>query len=299
MYPKYPITGTFIDEITYDIPSSNWSYDEWRKDLDYMKEVDIDTLIFIRGGFENKMIYPSNKFAHYIEDDFAGFILKEACKRNMNVYIGLYISNINWNFGDVKGELEKNKVFINEVVERYGDISSFKGWYIPHEASRNVLNISEIMGGLSKMCKDKTPDKSVLISPFFPSEVTAKNNSLEPSRFYDEWDNIFSRCAEEIDICAFQDGSAPLEQLSEYLSYSKKLCNKYNIKHWVNTETFERDPRCVYYPINFGLLKKKLQISEQYAEKAITFEFSHFLSPQSIYPSACNLYRRYKEFYGN
>ena len=299
MYPKFPITGTFIDEITYDIPSSNWSHEEWAKDLDYMRDVGIDTLVFIRGGFENKMIYPSNKFAHIIEDDFAGFILKEADKRNMDVYMGMYISNINWNMGDVKGELEKNKMFIDEVLERYGDIPSLKGWYIPHETSRNALNIIDIMGGLSKMCKDKTPDKKVLISPFFPSEVTAKNNSLSPDRFYDEWYNIFSRCAKEIDICAFQDGSAPLSEMSEYLSHSKDLCDEFNISHWVNTETFERDPRCVYYPINFDLLKKKLEITEHYAEKAITFEFSHFLSPQSIYPSARNLYKRYTEYYGN
>ena len=159
MYPKFPITGTFIDEITYDIPSSNWSHEEWAKDLDYMRGVGIVTRVFIRGGFENKMIYPSNKFAHIIEDDFAGFILKEADMRNMDVYMGMYISNINWNMGDVKGELKKNKIFIDEVVERYGDIPSLKGWYIPHETSRNALNITDIMGGLSKMCKDKKPDK--------------------------------------------------------------------------------------------------------------------------------------------
>ena len=35
----------------------------------------------------------------------------------------------------------------------------------------------------------------------------------------------------------------------------------------------------------------------EYAEKIITFEFSHFLSPQSIYPSARNLNRLYKDFY--
>ena len=33
------------------------------------------------------------------------------------------------------------------------------------------------------------------------------------------------------------------------------------------------------------------------AEKIITFEFSHFLSPQSIYPSARNLNRLYRDYY--
>ena len=43
MNKNYPISGTFIDEITYDIPSSNWDNEQWAKDLDYMKEVGIDT----------------------------------------------------------------------------------------------------------------------------------------------------------------------------------------------------------------------------------------------------------------
>jgi hypothetical protein len=31
-------------------------------------------------------------------------------------------------------------------------------------------------------------------------------------------------------------------------------------------------------------------------EKAITFEFSHFMSPQSAYPQAKHLYNRYMEW---
>ena len=73
-----PITGTFIDEITYDIPSSNWTKRQWKRDLDNMKKVGIDTLIFIRGGFYGKTIYPSSYFHTENTDDFAGFILEEA-----------------------------------------------------------------------------------------------------------------------------------------------------------------------------------------------------------------------------
>ena len=32
-------------------------------------------------------------------------------------------------------------------------------------------------------------------------------------------------------------------------------------------------------------------------DKAITFEFSHFMSPQSAYPQAGHLYDRYKEYF--
>lgn len=292
-----PITGTFIDEITYDIPSSNWSLDEWRADLDNMKKIGMDTLVFIRGGFGEKTIYPSKYFGTTYADDFAGFILEEAAKRDMQVFMGLYISDIDWHKGDAKTEIQKNKFFLDEVMQRYKDMPAFKGWYIPHETAYDTLNICDVMGGLSAMCKDKAPEKQVLISPFLRSRITYPEAPFTPAEHYEEWDRIFSKCGKDIDICAFQDGTAPLAEMDDYFGYTKKLCDKHNIRHWINAEGFERDPRCVYFPIPFSVLKQRLEHHKNYAEKVITFEFSHFLSPQSIYPSARNLHRLYTDYY--
>ena len=81
MMEKGPITATFIDEITYDMPSSNWSPEQWVQDLDYMAEIGIDTLVFMRGGFEDKTIFPSKVFGTEYTYDLAGLILEEAAKR--------------------------------------------------------------------------------------------------------------------------------------------------------------------------------------------------------------------------
>jgi hypothetical protein len=35
------ITGTFLDEISHDIPHQNWSEKEWELDFQYMKAVGI------------------------------------------------------------------------------------------------------------------------------------------------------------------------------------------------------------------------------------------------------------------
>ena len=294
---KGPITGTFIDEITYGIPPSNWTREQWKADLDTMMDVGIDTLIFIRGGFEDRTIYPSKVFHTEHEDDFAGFILDEAAKRNMDVFFGLYISNLTWNDGDAAGEIRKNKLFIDEVWQRYGDFPSFKGWYIPHETGCEEFNISEIMCGLAGMCKDKAPDKSVFISPFFKTDILYPGAALTPQQHYEEWDRIFSKCGKDVDICAFQDGTAPIAQFDEYFGLTAQLCKKHNIQHWVNAETFERDWRSLYYPITFSILQKRLEHHKKYAEKIITFEFSHYLSPQSIHLSARNLSNLYRSYY--
>ena len=298
MNSQFPITGTFIDEITYDIPASNWSHEEWAKDLDNMKEVGMDTVIFIRGGYMNKLIFPSAHFDNICKDDLLGFILDEAAKRDMNVLIGLYTTDLGWQDGNAAAEIRKNRVFAKEIMERYGSHPAFTGWYIPHEVEEDRLNITEVMWGLSDICKDLAPDKSVMISPFFRTIEIDRCNPMTPERVYEVWDSIFSRCAQNIDICAFQDGTAPPLQLDVYLSKIKILCDKYNMHHWTNVELFERDVRHMYYPIPFEVLRTKLEKSAPYVEKAISFEFSHFLSPQSIYPSARNLNRLYKAYYG-
>lgn len=298
MTKKGPITGTFIDEITFDIPSSNWSREQWTKDLDYMQEIGIDTVIFIRGGYQDKSVFPSKVLGTPYADDLAGLIFDETSKRDMKVIFGAYISNGDWNRGDYATELKINKEFINEVYERYGEYPSFNGWYIPHEVTRDVLNITEIMSGLSAMCKDKTPDKKVMMSPIFRGQLTGMScDYFTPERQADEWDRMFTKAGKDVDICAFQDGSAPTRLMEAYYTKMREVCKKHNVEHWVNAETFERDVRNVLYPIPFQELRRRLDMHQKYADKIITFEFSHFLSPQSIYPSARNLNNLYKDFY--
>ena len=89
MKKNYPISGTFIDEITYDIPSSNWSRKQWAKDLDHMKAVGIDTVIFIRGGFYNKAILKN--YISFIKSYLQRFIGTKKYSENSNNFIYIVI----------------------------------------------------------------------------------------------------------------------------------------------------------------------------------------------------------------
>ena len=53
------ITGTFLDEISHDIPHQNWGEKEWDRDFRYMKSIGIDTVIVIRSGYRKFITYPS------------------------------------------------------------------------------------------------------------------------------------------------------------------------------------------------------------------------------------------------
>jgi len=184
---QYPITATFIDEISYDMPSSNWTKKQWSKEFDYMKAVGIDTVVLIRGGFYGRTLFPCEGFAYLSNDDFVSRLLYETEKRGMKFFMGLYISNLNWNNGDYQGELEKNKIFIEEFLKRYGKSPSFCGWYIPHEQSHEVYNLGDTIASLAAYCKERTPEKVVFISPFYKTEITS-GTPHSPEAFYAEWD---------------------------------------------------------------------------------------------------------------
>jgi hypothetical protein len=78
---------------------------------------------------------------------------------------------------------------------------------------------------------------------------------------------------------------------------NKKLASKYNLACWTNAESFDRDMPIKFLPIKFEKLKLKLEAAgKSEYDKAITFEFSHFMSPQSSYIQAHHLYNRYLEY---
>ena len=53
------ITGTFLDEITFDIPHNNWGYQEWDNDFAAMRAMGIRRVIMIRCANGYWMAYPS------------------------------------------------------------------------------------------------------------------------------------------------------------------------------------------------------------------------------------------------
>ena len=99
--------------------------------------------------------------------------------------------------------------------------------------------------------------------------------------------------------CAFQDGHIDYDELDAFFTVNKKLADRYGMQCWTNAENFDRDMPINFLPIKFDKLRMKLEAAARCGyDKAITFEFSHFMSPQSAYLQAGHLYDRYREYYG-
>ena len=297
---NFPITATFIDEITYDITPQNWKDKDWVKDIKNMQNVGIDTLVIMRGVFYDKILYPSKHFLDKKSDydDFIELVLSEADKRNLDVYVGLYISNLTWNDGDYQTEIDENEYYVDEILNKYNHHKSFIGWYLPHEVGHDNYNFVPVTIGLIDILKRRSPEKKIFMSPFYRDKKAGfPEPTLTPEETYEEWDKMFAVFGKDIDCCAFQDGTCTLNNLEKYMIVTKKVCDKYNIEMWSNAETFKRVEG--FPPIDFETLHKKLEIAQKYCKKIITFEFSHFLSPDSMYLDAHKLNKEYVNFYKN
>ena len=230
-----------------------------------------------------------------VDRDLARLFLEKAEEYNMKLFFGLYDSGSLWTSGFWKEEVEINLRFIDEVWDRYARYESFYGWYFVQEVGRNELDIAEIYNALGERCKQYAPDKPILISPMFYSKKVAPQEHLTPEQHLDQWHELLSMF-KYVDIVAYQDGTAPTHELPEYWKATKEAFSRHNkIRLWCNCETFTRDMPIKYPSIDIRDLIAKLKAAEPYVDKAVTFEFSHFMSPNSTHLSARNLCKRYRE----
>lgn len=303
-----PIKATFIDEISHDIPHQNWGPKEWAADFDNMHKMGINTVVVIRCGYRKWLTYPSDFLTQNLgcyrpPIDLIKLFLDLASERNMDFYFGLYDSGQYWyDSGDYQREINVNKYVIDEVWAKYGHHSAFKGWYITHEVSRKSEGIIDLYGRLGHHCKDISNGLQTMISPYIDGRkaVLAKDSTLTKpesvslQQHEKDWDEILSQTAGAVDVIAFQDGHVTYEELPDFFRINKALTDTYNITSWTNCESFDRDMPIKFLPIKWEKMLLKLQAAKAAGiDQAITFEFSHFMSPQSAYLQAGHLYNRY------
>lgn len=306
------ITGTFLDEISHDIPHQNWGPEEWDLDFQAMRAIGIDTVILIRCGYRRWMTYPSQVLqeregCYPPPLDLVDLFLTLAEKYGMEFWFGTYNSGRYWHQGQFQEEVDINLRVLDEVWARYGHRPAFKGWYLSQEVSRRTGGIIDIYARMGRHCKEISGNLPTLISPWIQgvkavSAFTGQTRQAQGITLEEherEWNEIMAGIAGAVDIVAFQDGHVEFDELASFLSLNKALAERHGLRCWTNSKSFDRDMPIKFPPIKWEKLLLKLNAAEQAGmEKAITFEFSHFMSPNSIYRAAHHLYRRYCEQFG-
>jgi hypothetical protein len=305
------ITGTFLDEISHDIPHQNWGPLEWEADFRAMRAIGINTVILIRSGHRRWLTYPSRVLSEregcYLPPlDLVDLFLTLAERYEMDFYFGTYDSGNYWARGDFQKEVDLNRSVVDEVWARYGGRKAFRGWYLTQEVSRRTRGIIELYATMGRHCKELSGGLPVLISPWIDGVKAVgaggeiqRAESITLVEHEAEWGEVFAGIRGAVDIVAFQDGHVEFNELSGFLAVNKALGDKYGVSCWTNCESFDRDMPIRFPPIKWEKLLLKLEAAKKVGMgKAITFEFSHFMSPNSCYQQAGNLYRRYCEYFG-
>ncbi len=305
------ITATFIDEISWDIPHQNWGEKEWDRDFAAMKAAGINTVIMIRSGLARWTAWPCeylhrNAGTAMPETDLLDIFLRLAEKYDMRFFLGLYHSRYYSSNGMWEKEIELNKGTALEAWQKYGSRKAFAGWYICHEISVKSGNIIGLYAGLGKYCKELSGGLPVVISPFIKGikegnewnpEAATGNASITPEAHEKEWRTILSELRGAVDIVAFQDGHVDIFELQKYLEINRRIIEEFGMECWTNCESFDRDMPIRFLPIKWEKMLYKLRAAEAAGIKnAMTFEFSHFMSPNSIYAGAHGLYDRYLDY---
>src|SRR5512146_3382141 len=190
MTKAIPLTGTFLDEISHDIPQQNWGPVEWDRDFQAMKAIGIDTVVLIRSGHRRWLTYPSRvlikqEHCHPPPVDLVDLFLTLAEKHQMAFFFGTYDSGQYWKAGDYQREIDLNRAAVDEVWKRYGARAAFKGWYLTQEVSRRTKSIIEVYATMGRHCRALSEGKlPVLISPYMDGikNVNAFTNTLSKAK---------------------------------------------------------------------------------------------------------------------
>jgi hypothetical protein len=294
------ITGTFLDEITHDIPSANWGPIEWAADFDAMQAIGIDTVILIRAGYRDRMTFDSAalKAAQPMRPayvDLVQLFLDQAARCRMDFFFGIYDSGRYWHAGEPEKEIELNLRFTEEVAQRYAGHPAFAGWYMTHELNAYDEGAMLLYERLARHLRG-LKDVPLLMSPYVRGRKQFED-PITPEEHEAHWNRVFERLGGIVDIVAFQDGQVEFAELPAFMEINVRLARKHGLRPWSNVESFERGMPINFLPIDWRNLCYKIDVAAAATvEKLVTFEFSHFMSPNSIYSAAHTLYRRYREY---
>ena len=301
-----PVRATFLDEVSWDIPHQNWGEKEWDADFGHMHRAGIEHVILIRCGYRRWQTFSSQELTseercYEPPADLVGMFLRLSEKWGMKFWFGLYDSGKYWASGDYLHEVELNCRLIDEVWARYGHHKSFQGWYLSQEISRRTKNMSRIYAEVGRHAKAVSGGLKTMISPYIhgikTDQVMAGDKALSVEEHRREGNEILGNVAGAVDILAFQDGQVDYRELYDYLVVNKALADKYGMECWTNIESFDRDMPIRFLPIKWEKLLLKLDAARRAGmQNVITFEFSHFMSPNSSYTQAGHLYNRYMEY---
>ncbi len=268
--------------------SASW----WVDELTAMRDLAMDTLVVQYVGINNFYFYPTavSGASPYPVDSIER-ILGAADALDMSVYLGLHLdTSINAGQFDLAANLARGQATLAELHTRYGAHDSLAGWYLPEEMSDYIAfhlpqlsdNILTYLGQMTDLAHETT-SLPTMISPYFGQNPNAQA--------YANWWNTTGIPRTGVDILALQDGvgthRTTIAQSRAVYEALAPVLAQHGVAFWANNESFNQihgwpvdDQPWQAQPADAETFIAQIEASAPFVEKAITFEFTYYMSPQ-------------------
>lgn len=288
----------------------------WRTELDQLQALGIRILV-LNGPFVGETP-PAGA-----PDPMEAFF-DEADRRGLSIYVDTLAAPNWWTLSDPAPEIARARTRIETLARRYGKHPSFTGWYLPYELyvmwDAPAGLIAALYRDISAACKQVSPDKPVMISPFFILDQAGYLGSFRwasPAEYQQFWTALLKQT--QVDIVALQDSGEHLscytmDERRPFLAAMKAACGTAHKKFWINIEVGEiaveslaaytnrfgykthvNDPKTAtaWRGIAPEKLRQKLELAGEYTDTAISWGYQQFIRP-TLGPEAEHLHESYR-----
>ncbi len=312
-HPQARLVGTLWVMSPNDL---NRPITAWQTELDQLQALDI-RLMVLNGPFvgENPPAGTPDPLEAFFD---------EADRRRLSIYVDTLAAPNWWTLTDPAPEIARARARVEAGARRYGKPPSFTGWYLPYELyvmwDAPAQLITALYRDISAVCKQATPDKAVMISPFFILDQAGYLGSFRwasPAQYQQFWTALLQQT--RVDIVALQDSGEhlscyTLDQRRPFLAAMKAACANTHKKFWINIEVGElgveslsdytnrfghktpvNDPRtaAAWRAVAPGKLRQKLELAGEYTDTAISWGYQQFIRP-ALGPEAEHLHESYR-----
>ncbi|MCW5978975.1 MAG: DUF4434 domain-containing protein [Bryobacteraceae bacterium] len=324
---RFPLRGSFL---TFD---RDMPHQQWAKELDFMKDVDMDTIVVLSVG--RLRSNPSDPLGYSLSgqgllfpsrwvpaerrpvEDRLEMILTLADEREMKVYAGSLQTEGDWTTGCEFAALrEYNKRVAAEIVERYGAHPSLVGWYFPQELWMNWAGHygpgyygSKVLGDFVADMKKVDPGRVTAATVVFKKDGAGPMPGMTPGELRRVMEDFLR--VTRVDVLMPQDGvgagaGAPsIEELPAYfaaMSAAREAAGV-NAEFLAIVETFAAEESLGddrYPPARMSRVARQVNAVRPFVDGAVSWIFGRDMSPQAThYPrEAGALYREYRYQYG-
>jgi len=305
--PTLPLaTGAFI-QVNGSLASQSPMW--WQAELGAMKTVGMDTVVVNYVAYDNFYFYPTSVSGGqpFVIDSIEN-IMDAADHHGMSVFLGLHLEPEQFSSAtfNLPANLAQGQAELTELWSRYGSHASLAGWYMPQEFSDYMaLYQPQLRDDIISYTRAVTDQADVstglpmMISPYFGQNPNAAA--------YANWWSTTGLPETGVDIVAMQDGvgthRTTIAQSRTVFEALQPVMAAHGVQFWANNESFNQihgwpvdNQPWAAQPVGIDTFVAQIQSTNSLVQKSITFEFSHYMSPQGS--AAMNaLYRDYRDYY--